>query len=356
MKYKMGIYIGRFQPFHTGHLETVKIMLKKCERVLISVGSHNRPKTIKNPWTSKERITIIKKALIEEFHPDLAASWTDYPEKTILDRISFQCVRDYMYNDNKWAAEVYSQAMSNGATHDKDTCLFGHFKDDSSYYLNMYPQWDLETVPNFYDIDATKFRTQLFEAKTVEEELAQYVKRTTLLGMKAWIHTEEGKHLTSEYTYIQKYKEMLAQHPYPINIVTADAVVIKSGHILLIKRGFNPGKGLMALPGGHLNIDETQRQCAIRELKEETRIKVDKAVLDRSIVDSEDFQHPRRSLKGRVMTKAFVIDLGIGPLPEIKAADDAKGAYWVPLAEFHKMEDQMFEDHYDIIVQMTSKY
>jgi bifunctional NMN adenylyltransferase/nudix hydrolase len=356
MKYKLGIYIGRFQPFHAGHLETVKIMLNECETILLSVGSHNRPKTIKNPWTSNERVEIIKKALVEEFNPDLSGKWEDYPERTILDRIKFQTVRDYMYNDNKWAAETYSKALLNGATDDKNTCLFGHFKDDSSYYLNMYPQWDLHTVPNFFDIDATQFRTQLFESKTITEEMAKLVKRTTLLGMKAWIHTEEGKHLQGEYEYTQKYQKMLSEFPYPINIVCSDAIVIKSGHILLIKRGFNPGKGLWALPGGHLNLDETQQQCAIRELKEETKIDVPKVILNNSIADSEDFQHPKRSLRGRVMTKAFLIDLGVGPLPKVKGSDDAVRARWIPLADFHCMEAEMFEDHYDIIVQMTSKY
>lgn len=352
----MGIYIGRFQPFHTGHLETVKIMLEECDQIIISVGSHNRPKTIKNPWTSEERIEIIKKALIEEFNPDLKTEWTDYPEETILSRVKFQTIRDYMYNNNKWAAEVYSKAMSHGATHDTETVLYGHYKDDSSFYLNMYPQWGLRTVPNFFGIDATQLRVDLFEKKTISPELEVRLQRSTKLGIKAWIHGDTGAVLTEEYNYIKDYKAMTDKFPYGINFVTADSLVLKSGHVLLIKRGRNPGKGLWALPGGFLNTNETQRQCAIRELKEETKIKVPKAALDNAIASEQDFQHPNRSLRGRVMTKAFLIDLGVGPLPEIKASDDAAGAHWVPLADFHQMESEMFEDHYDIIFQMTSRY
>jgi bifunctional NMN adenylyltransferase/nudix hydrolase len=363
---KMGIYIGRFQPFHTAHLETVKLMLTECEQVIISVGSHNRPKTIKNPWTSEERIQIIKKALIEEYHPEHIRNWRDletahYTEDgqksdTILSRVTFQTIRDYMYNNNKWAAEVYSKAMANGATHDTETVLYGHYKDDSSFYLNMYPQWGLRTVPNFFGIDATQLRVDLFETKTLSPELEKRLQRSTKIGLKAWIHGDTGTVLSEEYNYIKGYKAMTDKFPYGINFVTADALVIKSGHVLLIKRGRNPGKGLWALPGGFLDTNETQRQCAIRELKEETKIKVPKAALDSAIVTEQDFQHPNRSLRGRVMTKAFLIDLGVGPLPEIKASDDAVGAHWVPLADFHQMESEMFEDHYDIIFQMTSRY
>lgn len=354
MKYKLGIYIGRFQPFHAGHLETVKIMLSKCEKVLISVGSHNRPQTIKNPWSSEERIQIIKEALVEEFNPDMEKGWRDFPERTILDRVKFQTVRDYMYNDNKWAAEVYSKAMLNGATHDYNTALFGHFKDDSSYYLNMFPQWELNAVENFYGIDATEVRRQMFEEKYVDPKLK--IATSTFEGLAAWINTPSGDKLRDEYAFIQEYKAKFDVLPYPPTFVTVDTVVVKSGHILLVKRGFNPGKGLYALPGGFLNVGEKIERGALRELKEETKIDVPVAVLEKAIEDVHVFDHPRRSLRGRTITHAHLIDLGVGPLPRVKGSDDAVGAQWVPIADFHKMEHEMFEDHYDIIVHMTSRF
>jgi len=358
MKYQVGVYIGRFQPFHAGHLETVKKMLKTCESIIISVGSHHRPKTIKNPWSSQERIEMIKDVLLHEYNPEVFEDkgWTDKPHPTILSRVKFQQVRDYMYNDTKWAAETYSKALMNGATSDTNTCLFGHFKDDSSYYLNMYPQWDLHTVPNFFNIDATRVRKEMFEDKYISDETSEKIHGRTYEDITAWINTEHGDRLRDEYHFLQDYKAGFAALPYPPTFVTTDNVVVKSGHILLIKRKCNPGKGLWALPGGFLDQGEKIQAGAIRELKEETKIKVHKNELEKMMIDTKIFDHPLRSLRGRTITHAHLYDLGYGPLPDVKGGDDAAGAFWIPLADAHKMEHEMFEDHYDIVVNMTSRF
>jgi bifunctional NMN adenylyltransferase/nudix hydrolase len=129
--------------------------------------------------------------------------------------------------------------------------------------------------------------------------------------------------------------------------MTVDAVVVQSGHILLVKRGDMPGKGLWALPGGFLNQDEKMLDGAIRELKEETKIKVPVPVLKGSIKESKTFDAPNRSSRGRTITQAFLIDLGVGELPKVKGSDDAEKAFWVP---FNKVkQEKMFEDHFHII-------
>jgi bifunctional NMN adenylyltransferase/nudix hydrolase len=78
---------------------------------------------------------------------------------------------------------------------------------------------------------------------------------------------------------IEKYKESWKAAPFPPTFVTVDAVVVQSGHVLLVKRKAMPGAGLWALPGGFLNQEETLLDGAIRELKEETKIKVPVPVL-----------------------------------------------------------------------------
>ncbi|MEM2896761.1 MAG: nicotinamide-nucleotide adenylyltransferase [Candidatus Bathyarchaeia archaeon] len=64
--YRRGLYVGRFQPFHIGHLEAVKYILKKVEELIIAVGSAQYSHTAENPFTSGERIVMIKEALREE--------------------------------------------------------------------------------------------------------------------------------------------------------------------------------------------------------------------------------------------------------------------------------------------------
>ena len=352
MKYKACVFIGRFQPIHKAHVEIIEEALSIAETVIISVGSAHRPKTIKNPWSVNERIDMIKTALAEKFKYQHSYD--------ILNRIEFVQVRDHLYNNTRWATEVYSKALSAGATQHKDTAIIGCFKDDSSWYLNMFPQWSLHEVDKIYNADSqlmnsTAIRDELFFTDAIIDN-ASYLSSSVLDEIYAWMSTSDYKRLAGEYQFLMDYRKSWEAAPYPPTFVTTDSIVIKSGHILLIKRKFNPGKGLYALPGGFLNQNEMIEECAIRELKEETKIKVDKPVLKRSIECVETFDHPQRSLRGRTITHAHLIDLGEGPLPEIKANDDASGAHWIPLADMKHLEDEMFEDHMDIIIKLTSRF
>ena len=72
---------------------------------------------------------------------------------------------------------------------------------------------------------------------------------------------------------------MAYTYKYPRPAVTADCIVITKEaepKVLLIERGDEPFKGCWAFPGGFMNMDETTEQCAIRELEEETGLKVSK--------------------------------------------------------------------------------
>lgn len=58
-----GLFIGRFQPFHKGHLATVKFALEKVEHLVIVVGSAQKSHEPRNPFTAGERIRMIKESL-----------------------------------------------------------------------------------------------------------------------------------------------------------------------------------------------------------------------------------------------------------------------------------------------------
>ena len=58
-----GLYVGRFQPFHLGHLEAVKYILERVDDLIVIVGSAQDSHTIENPFTAGERITMIQLAL-----------------------------------------------------------------------------------------------------------------------------------------------------------------------------------------------------------------------------------------------------------------------------------------------------
>jgi nicotinamide-nucleotide adenylyltransferase len=61
-----GIFIGRFQPFHLGHLETVKYALEKVKHLYIVVGSSQKSHEARNPFTAGERILMIRNTLNAE--------------------------------------------------------------------------------------------------------------------------------------------------------------------------------------------------------------------------------------------------------------------------------------------------
>ena len=70
---------------------------------------------------------------------------------------------------------------------------------------------------------------------------------------------------------------MAYTYKYPRPAVTGDCIVITKeadSKVLLIQRGDEPYKGYWAFPGGFTNMDETTEQCAIKELEEETGLKV----------------------------------------------------------------------------------
>jgi nicotinamide-nucleotide adenylyltransferase len=63
---KRGLYVGRFQPFHKGHLEALRWILSRCDEVVIGVGSAQYSHSFDNPFTAGERIEMIRRALKEE--------------------------------------------------------------------------------------------------------------------------------------------------------------------------------------------------------------------------------------------------------------------------------------------------
>jgi len=74
---KRGLFVGRFQPFHKGHLEAIKDVLKEVDELGIVIGSAQYSHRKDNPFTAGERVTMIRKALEEAEIP--AARWWIVP-------------------------------------------------------------------------------------------------------------------------------------------------------------------------------------------------------------------------------------------------------------------------------------
>lgn len=337
------VFIGRFQPFHLGHKAVIDAALERAKEVVVVVGSSFAARNIRNPFTFEER-----KAMIESVFP--------------TDRVKVVPVSDYPYDDNKWMNAI-QRVVDATIPHAKDVGLIGHSKDHTSYYLEIFPKWKNHIeVPDVGGINATDIRTALFEPSI---DSTRFFKESIKLSMPVETFETMGRQIVKhgvvspwfetlfqEYQMVKKYKESWKVAPFPPTFMTVDAVVVQSGHLLLVKRGDMPGKGLWALPGGFLNQQETMLDGCIRELKEETKIKVAVPVLKGSVKGSKTFDAPNRSQRGRTITQAFFIDLGVGELPKVKGSDDAEKAFWVPFKDVK--QEKMFEDHFHIIDNFIS--
>lgn len=84
-----GLLIGRFQPFHLGHLDALKFALSRVEKLWIGIGSSNKPNQKQNPFSADERKEMI-------------LSSTD---KSISDRIEIFYIPD-LENHKKWIENI----------------------------------------------------------------------------------------------------------------------------------------------------------------------------------------------------------------------------------------------------------
>jgi bifunctional NMN adenylyltransferase/nudix hydrolase len=330
-KYHTLVLIGRFQPFHSAHLEIVKRATALCEQLVIITGSAAQPRTYKNPFTSAERAGMIKSAT-------RGLNMQIYIEPNV----------DTIYNDQAWAVRIQG-IVSKYAVLGTKTGIIGHKKDDSSFYLDMFPQWGYENVELIEFLSAVDIRDLYFKRDVNMKFIKGVVPETVFDFLDEFRHHAEYEQIIREREFVANYKKQYASLPYPPIFSTADTVVICSGHVLMIKRRAEPGKGLWALPGGYVNAntDKSVEDAAIRELREETMIKVPAPVLRGSIRRSKVFDAIDRSPRGRIITHAFHIELPDGELPKVKGSDDAEKARWVPIAEVRS--EECFEDHYEII-------
>ena len=338
------VFIGRFQPFHIGHKAVLDAALERGEDVIVLVGSANRSRSLRNPWTFEERAEMIAKV---------------YPnEVNNTGQLHVLPLDDTLYNDDAWTTHV--QRAVDGVVNHKGLWgrkigLIGHAKDNTSYYLKMFPQWSSVNVKHEVGVfNATDIRASYFRGAPVIPH--DIIPPAVGAYLKAYMHTDSFKTIVNEARWVRDYKASWANAPFPPTFVTVDNVVVQSGHILLIRRGGHPGKGLLALPGGFVDHDETLLDSAIRELREETRL-ADKhgpfpmGKLKGFLYGQGVFDEPKRSVRGYTLTHAFLFRLPAAKtLMKVMGGDDAVDADWYPIGSLDPTE--VFEDHWFIINKM----
>lgn len=150
------VFIGRFQPFHLAHLQTIQIALQHSQKVILALGSAQNERNLKNPFLAQEREQMI---LFNFSAADQA-------------RIQFVHVID-VYNDVKWVKLVKDLVAAVTQASDK-VGLIGHFKDESSYYLQLFPEWEMLELDSLVgSISATPLREAYYRGEIQTKFLPQ---------------------------------------------------------------------------------------------------------------------------------------------------------------------------------------
>lgn len=344
-QYDYILYIGRFQPFHNGHLETCKQALKFGKHLLVMIGSMFIAPNIRNPITFQDRRMLIDQCLTQ-----LTGKF-EY-------RYSIHGLRDYFYsaNDSLWISQIQSILASYGE--DKKIAIIGHEKDETSYYIQALEKTlgiDFIPVNNTHTANATDLRNVWLNPGMNHDHVKKNIKilpENILNFIYDKIDKKELKRLRDEWIEVYEGKKK-----YPGTSVAADAIVTCAGFVLVGERKGKVGRGQIAFPGGFISEKDIHLvDTCIRELREETRLKVAEPILRGSVKKSKLYSHKLRDVRGRIVTEVFHIDLKIDPkkgLPLVKADDDFKNARWVPIYWLQQNPQLVFADHWEIFENLV---
>lgn len=115
MEYKAAIFIGRFQPFHKGHLYSLNKCLELAEQVIVGVGSSEESATENNPWdyeTRKKMILSVRKDLIVVPIPDFPSDddWVSYVGLNVIAEFGYMTDDVVVVSNNDWVTDTLGQA------------------------------------------------------------------------------------------------------------------------------------------------------------------------------------------------------------------------------------------------------
>jgi nicotinamide-nucleotide adenylyltransferase len=274
---KRGIFIGRFQPFHKGHLHVIDEMdkAKDLEEIIIGIGTAQIGHTSYNPFTSDEREKMIRKSvgLKKPYYVVKINDINDYP---------------------KWV----------------------------SYVESLCPKFDVIYAGN--TIVKELFEEKGYEVRSPRENYicATEIRQLMLINGNWKDYVPKGTiDVIDDIDGVGRLRSVNSQHINPG--VTSDIIVnyLNKG-IVFIKRKHEPYKGCWALPGGFMNAGQEPIEItATREIGEE--ISLDLKVNQLNLLGV--YSNPGRDPRGPTVSVVYYVDINRKDElnGELKAADDA---------------------------------
>ena len=299
---KRAIFIGRFQPFHKGHLNTITQMINNPEvdEVIIGIGSSQYHHYLGNPFTASERTEFIK--------------------RTLKNQIKYQIVEIPDIHDfPKWAPHVESLTPKFEVVYSGNTVVKDLFEGRG---------YEVRAPKRNFDISGAQIRN----AFVTGEDWFDLVQAGT-------------RHVLFEIDGERRVRKLHDKHTKAD--MTADLIVEnENGEIALIDRLREPFKDMPALPGGYLEVGfETTIEAAIREAQEEISLSVSSDQVSYLGV----YDNPGRDPRGHTVSHVYYTRVE-GFTPE--KGDDAKEVYWVKPEDFPSV---MAFDHRKILNDYLSR-
>ncbi len=345
--YDYAVVIGRFQPVHNGHVALLQAGLQQARRLIVVAGSMHQPRSFKNPFTVTEREQMIRSALPVQEQA----------------RMQVVGVSDAPYDDVEWLQAVQNAVHAAMAAHGSDpararVALLGHMKDNSSYYLRIFPHWQWLPFPNVAGIDATSIRHAYFSEEKdayLAEKLSALLPASTMDFLRIFRTSPAWQALHAERAFLLDFWQ---QHRYangsamPI-LCLVQVVLLWRQQVLLVQRQQLPGRGNWALPEALLQAGERLLDAASRALHA-AGMEWPAATLKKHLSASAVWDVPGRNQLGHAISHALCVrwpdDLPVpaGADQKENQKQEAPHTQWQPLAQWQTMQPLLHEDHYFI--------
>lgn len=326
-KPQFGVLIDRFQPLTRAHLQVIEQAAPHVEQLIVVIGSARQSPSTDAPFTAAERRSMLRSALDEL---GLKAVITAVP--------------DHHYQKQMWLAELHA-AVEQYTMGSADVRLI--LSEEASELRSQLPEWTPLMIRADTAEQQRQARSALLDSPDGERR-SDLMPESTLETARGVMQSERGIWLRREWAQASAEAQRWANTPYPPTFLTTDAVVVRSGHVLVTRRPEHPGQHQLALPGGFLDQRLSLRDSCVQNLMRKTGLGERFEARDWSayLRSEQLFDHPQRSPRGRTVTQVCAFDLGQGPLPRLP---QGSAASWMPLSSALAQPEEWFEDHHAIL-------